>query len=308
MNQTDFFSYTTERSTIRTVSLLASSIFLCVFPTFLYLVIRYEKNLHRRTILNYLAADFCAVLACLFVVVQLMETVRFIFGPLPVNVCYVQTVLRVGCVYSFYLIVNFHAVLKYVLIFIWKSPFGFRDDFWYFFIKCLIILGIFIIQFVMEFIRRFRTLEFYICTGGEPDFQPVPRYINYALAISSTIIHLGVWVRTYFFNRYNRKKNNWQVVLMSEIETESVLNHLTTTISAGTLLVGSSILFWYLSKVKPSDLNNPSYLLLLYWRSFGVQPFSATLFSIFILKSKRFRNHLRNLFNSNEIIILFRKL
>jgi len=81
MNGTDFFTLTTERSTVRTVSLLASSIVLCFFPTFLYLVIRYEKTLQKRTILNYLATDFCVVFAFAFVVVQTIETVRFAFGP-----------------------------------------------------------------------------------------------------------------------------------------------------------------------------------------------------------------------------------
>jgi len=307
MNKTtDFFTFTTERSTIRTVSLLGSSIVVCFFPVFLLIVLKYEKNLHRRTILNYLAADFCVVFAFLFVVIQTIEILRFTFGPLPLSVCYIQTVSRRSCVYLFYFILNSQAAMKYVLIFIWKSPFGFQDDFWYFFIKCLIIHALFIIQFVMEFMRRFRTLEFYICIGKEPDYQPVTRYITYVLIISTIFIQFGVWVRSYFFNRSNNKKNNWQEARISEIETESVLNY-HATISAGSALCVTSMLFMHLNKVKPSDLNNQQYLHVLFWRSFGVASFSAPFFCIFTLKNKRFRNHLKNLINSNKIIIFLRK-
>lgn len=297
MTETDFFTFASESSLTRTVSLVISTIVVALFPAFLVLVIKYERSLHRRTILNYLACDFCAVFVFAFVVVQTIETVRFTIGPLPHVLCYLQTVLRGGCVYSFYLIVNSQAIMKYVLIFIWKSPFGFQDDFWYFFIRLLVILAVCTIQFVMEFIRRFRTLEFYICVGMVPDSGPVARYINYALVISTIVIQFGVRMRTSIYNKSNSRVLSKREMRITDIETESVLNFL-STISAGSVLSIASILFMYLSRVNPEDLNNSPNVQLLYWRSFGVPPFSATLFCIFTLKNRRFRNHFGNLLTS----------
>jgi hypothetical protein len=301
MVDTDFFAFTSKDSLLRTFCIIISTIFLILSPPFLFFVIRYEKNIHRRTILNYFACDFCYVFICSFVLVQTLEIARFIVGPMPNVLCYYQTTMRGILVNSFIFIINFQAIIKYVLIFIWKSPFIFRDDFWYFYIKMLIIFIVIIIQFLIEFFRRFRTFEFYFCAGMEPEVGNSPRYLSFIILAITIGLQLGLFLRKLFYWRslpsgHVFKERN------SEIEMDSVLNVFSTA-SSTFILSLASFVFFGLSKVKPENLGNPPYIYILYWRVFLFPPFSFSIVCFMILKNKKFRNHLRNTTNNNELIL-----
>lgn len=301
MIEADFFGFSTEESWLRTICIFISTIYLILSPPFLLIVIRYEKNIHRRTILNYLACDFCYVFICSYVSVQTFEIGRFIIGPLPHRLCYVLTSARGILVNSFIWIINFQAIIKYVLIFIWKSPFIFRDDFWYFFTKMIIIFIVFLIQFVVEFLRRFQTFEFYFCAGLRPEAGNGPRYISLITMTITVGLQLALFLRKFFYWRSQPNQHIFNTRI-SDIEMDSVLN-VFSTVSATVVLCLASLLFFAMSKGKPEEMGTSPYIYLLFWRVFLYPPFSSTLVFIMIFKNKKFRTHLRNLITNNTFFI-----
>lgn len=308
MSDTDFFAFTTEPSIFRSVCILLSSAYFIASPIFLTVVIKYEKNIHRRTILNYFACDFCYLLIIAFLIVQTLETGRFIVGPNTHFFCYLLITSRGILLYSLILTINFQTIMKYVLIFIWKSPFGFQDDFWYFFIKIFIIVSVFIIQFVAEFFRRFQTFEFHFCIGSEPTTGNGPNYVPFMMVILTVGIQFGLFLRMFFF-RKSRASRIVDTSRLSEMETESVLNFF-STISAAAVIGLASVVFFILSKVKPENLGKPPFVYLLYWRIFLYPVFSCTLIFFIISKNKRFRSYVKRnfeMFSLSHNFQLFKK-
>jgi hypothetical protein len=87
-----------------------------------------------------------------FFVCDVVDLMRYIYGPLSHNVCYFN--LYVKNVSTILTIIFFNSILifKYIFIFVLKNPLGFQDEFWTRFIYVWAITFTLLSQFVLDFI------------------------------------------------------------------------------------------------------------------------------------------------------------
>ena len=119
---------------------------------FLYSIIWFEKfgSDKKRTILNMFASLFCWECIKFMLLVQTTETFRFLYGPLPHFVCYIQLIIRSSTVVNFMLYMDASIVARYIFIFRLKNPVAFHDNFWLLFL-CIWIQSI---SIVYEIVRQ----------------------------------------------------------------------------------------------------------------------------------------------------------
>ena len=76
---------------------------------------------------------------------------RFLYGPLPGPICSLVMYLKNVVTIQTMLFLDAILISKYFLIFKFKNPLGFCDDFWTRFISIWIVIGSHLLQFVGDF-------------------------------------------------------------------------------------------------------------------------------------------------------------
>ena len=91
-SENDLFFSLMEFNYIKVFCLIFSCFGICILPVCLYSIIWYEKygSDKKRTLLNMYATIYCWAAIEFAVLVQILETIRFMVGPLPVMVKHAQ--------------------------------------------------------------------------------------------------------------------------------------------------------------------------------------------------------------------------
>jgi hypothetical protein len=228
ITESDSFSALTENNFLQIFSLTLAISCVLICPFLLYFVIWFEKfgSDKKRTLINKLISMHCWNTIGYLFFVQIIEILRFIYGPLPQIICAIQNILRFSCAIS--IILNADAVLvaNYAYIFWLKNPAAFQDDFWCNFISIFIYCISLLYMGALHILDEFHTQNCLICLGklATNDLQSVTmKGVEYIL-IASVLLHFVLRLRIYNYKKvrpfsirsYNFKLiSNWIILLQN---------------------------------------------------------------------------------------------
>ena len=115
----DYFPFMTETSFLKIFSVTFSCLGILLGPAALFSIIWFERfgSDKKRTLLNLLFSISCWECAIFVFLVQIPETMRFIYGPLPDFVCNSQTLIRYSMILSLLLLLDAIIITRYFFIF-----------------------------------------------------------------------------------------------------------------------------------------------------------------------------------------------
>ncbi len=107
-NKSDFFPFMTEQSPERITCLIISCLGIIVGPIVLYSIIWFERfgSDKKRTLLNMLFSMTCWTALTFIICIQVPETFRYVYGPLPGVVCFTHLFLRYTLASMFMLLID----------------------------------------------------------------------------------------------------------------------------------------------------------------------------------------------------------
>ena len=167
---TDYFSGLLDSNAGKIISLMISCFGIVASPLVLLSIIWYEKygNDSNRTLLNMFASLYCWAVVEFIILVQIPETARFLFGPLPGFVCHIQIFLRSTSVTVLLLYKNFSALTKYIFIFWLKNPVAFDNEFWSLFICFWVHFFSLVLRIIEYSISSKMSIHYFVCAGVKP--------------------------------------------------------------------------------------------------------------------------------------------
>ena len=282
----DFYHALTDNNVSRIVCLVLSIASIVIGIPHLYSLIWFEKfgSDKKRTILNMFVSQLGFALIGFLAVIQISETVRYIYGPLPYTVCYFQHAARNSFIWVFLLVLDANTATRYAFIFWLKNPAAFNDEFWCQLITFWIYGFAFITCFSWHFAQPFQTNLFYICCGlnSISVFDRQPKIFG-ALEILSFLLNITIYLRIKMYKRKPDISPQTRSILvkkltLTEIEKESLYNFLNTSLRVSFLIV-STFFGIKTNSIHPKDFNvYPNYLYA-YSRSHLIIS-SAVLYSI----------------------------
>ena len=263
----DFFSGIFENRPEKIFSVIFSAIAGSILILLMYGIMWFEHHGSdlKRTLLNKLVSSLCWSGMEWFLIVQVMDMVRYVYGPLPAWLCLFNMHLRFAIFTQQMLFTDGIIITRYIYIFCLKNPFAFNDDFWYLVINVWIITFSFMAQIVMAMMPGRNTPYFYICSGRSPlKDQDIPSKIGFVqqmITVVSIVLHIFILVKIHL---YNKKVTITQTV-RNTFTKMSIFNNslsdLTTCFCSAVLCSGIAILTWTANQIPVKDFNcYPNYL------------------------------------------------
>ena len=157
------------------------------------------------------------------------DTVRYIFGPLPMFYCTFLAVAKSSIRLQFILLFDAMYLTRYIFVFHLKNPSAVTEDFWAIFINLMTSAIANVFSFTVFFLDERKPLHFYACA----DINMIPainlprRSYGHAEFISFVII-ICIQARLYFYKQKAVKHHNSICV---HSNTKSLVNFKTTITS-----------------------------------------------------------------------------
>ena len=121
-----------------------------------------------------------------------LEIILNLFGPFGKGFCTVNILIRFTLVCAVTLTLLSITAVKYISVFILKSPTKQESEFWCFFLTLLNLLLAFIAQTVHFILPGRQNVNFHVCTGTDPGrFNASGHKINYAIILSIGLTIVG---------------------------------------------------------------------------------------------------------------------
>lgn len=260
----DFFSFILVNTPVKLFSLSVCFIcFICV-PILTYGIFWYDCNGpdKNRTFLNRLAVSLCYIVVEIFVIIQLTEAIRHIYGPMPKLFCHIKAVARPVYITQSLLYLDAITVTRYLFIFVLRNPAAFPDDFWIMFVNVWIRSACIIGNTAWALKNEHEVLNYYICTGEDPtEVFKNPLKVYGFVEAGSFLIHLFVFIRIQIFKH---KRKNELAITQGCISKSQYLEEI-NALSLGAFLVNvfSITVFVLLfvstmamNRIKPSELEH----------------------------------------------------
>ena len=117
-DNSDYFPFMTKHNPERITCLIVSCLGIILGPIFLYSIIWFERfgSDKKRTLLNMLFSMTCWTALIFIICIQVPETFRYIYGPLPGLVCFIHLFLRYTLACMFMLFIDAFTVTRYTII------------------------------------------------------------------------------------------------------------------------------------------------------------------------------------------------
>ena len=251
-----------------------SSIFFSFFTSpiniFLaYGVIWYEKNGsgNGRTLVNKMISSLCFSGILYFLFGQYGDMARYLFGPIPSNICLGQVVMKNAISSQIILYISTCSVIKYIFIFWIKNPAGVDDGFWSKFLTLWISGFSFVFNFVIFFLPGRQPLFFYICANIDPKIdQSLPKKLSGILEMLSLLLHIIIKIRILVYKtKIDPEISNCFLAFKKATATQTLDKHSIANFSTNFFSISIfSVLVIVISKVNslsPSEINEyPNYI------------------------------------------------
>ena len=179
------------------------------FTPLFYLIIWYERygSDHPRTLLNLLVNSICwnGILNNLFIIP--IDVFLDLFGPMNVNFCLYQFVLKNTILCHLMLLLIFIIVVKYLSIYVLKNPTEIMNNFWNFFINIASLSFSFCSQIVFVLLPGRNPINYFICIGTYPrKFEKTPQKIHFvaqSLAPLCMTLYIALFIKVKIISKPN---------------------------------------------------------------------------------------------------------
>ena len=293
----DFFSGIFENRPEKIISIIFSAVGGSILMPLVYGIIWFEHHGSdlKRTLLNKLVSSLCWSCMEWFFIIQLLDMVRYIYGPLPAGLCLFNLHLRFAIFTQQMLFMDGIILTRYVFIFCLRNPFAFNDDFWYLVINIWIVAFSFMNQVVMALMPGRSTLYFYICSGRSPlKDQDIPAKVGLAqqlLTVVSILLHIYVLIKIHLYNKKVTITQTFRSTFAKMSIFKNSLSDLTTCFC--TTILGSVVVIftWKANQVPVKDFNcYPNYLYEYFFRMMWPIIFGFTLVLLYYFRNEKLRS------------------
>ena len=134
----DDYSHLFTNHPSKMIILIVSAFLQAAIIPFLYSIISFERDNHHRTLINRLMASTVWLSIIWGLTVQQFDFFRSVFGPMPEHLCRINSLMRTTITMHGLMLIDAILVVKYIFIFHMKNPTAVQDDFWNFFLICLL--------------------------------------------------------------------------------------------------------------------------------------------------------------------------
>ena len=196
-NMTNIEVNITEQTWTKTFGIAASLINVAIFSPLFYSIIWYERVVIKRTLINQLVSSGCWVIIAYNFLVQTPEIYLSLNGPSTENFCRFHLFVKYVLAHNYTALLMAISLIKYLYIFVVKSPASLNDDFWIFFINLTISAVACFSQFVYQFLPGRNAFFYYMCIGTFPSDKESIKF-NYFLSfnlILTIIIYIIVMIK-----------------------------------------------------------------------------------------------------------------
>jgi len=273
----DFFQVLMENNPAKILCLAFSLIGILFGPAFLYIIIWYEKfgSHQKRTLLNMFVSMYCWEWIKFMLVVQTIETVRFMYGPLPHFVCYGQLAIRNSTINNAQLYMDARMLTRYIYIFWLKNTAAFRDDFWHLFSCLWIQCSTLLFEIVRQLLNKKLPSSYYICLGiDSTHVKGSTEGLGIMIQIT-TLLHVVIYLRILIYKikgmtlpQQNPISSMIKKLFVDDFEIKSMTTY-ASHIFYISLLGISALLLIKSNEVPPANLNTYPYNLIIYYKSWG---------------------------------------
>ena len=291
----DYFAGLFENRVTKLAAVTFSGIASLILLPLVYVIIWFEKfgSDNKRTLLNKLVSSVCWTCFEWFLLVQTIDMIRYLVGPLPSHLCLFQLHLRNAIFSQQMIILDAIVVGRYVFVFCLKNPAAFNDDFWSKFINIWIVGFSVAQQIVAAQMPGKSSVYFYICTGKNPQLdRDVPlKNHTYIMVqfIATALLHTFGSIRLYLYNRKSSLKSSGPIVGLRRSRRETLSD---LSVNAGLVFVYlvTLVVIDRLNGIDTGDLNRyPNYLYEYYIRMVSPHLFSFTVVSLHYYRHPKLR-------------------
>jgi len=313
-NGEDFFSGLLENRPTKFFAITFSLVGGCLILPLVYCIIWFEKfgSDNKRTLLNKLVSSLCLTCFEWFLIVQMLDMIRYCFGPLPPILCLLELNLKFAIFTQQMLFMDGIIIARYIFIFRLKNPAAFNDDFWNLFINIWIVSYSFISQIVASQMPGRNSVYYYICSGKNPlADQHIPAKVGVqqqGLSLLTILIHFVVLIKIRLYKKKTapvEKSSNFpkKLTIFRSIEIDS-LSDLTTCICTVVVCSVAVILTWKANQLRIQDFNCfPNYLYEYFLRMAWPNMFGLTMVFLYFYRNPKLRStvqlEIRNYFRDN---------
>ncbi len=207
LNET-VFTAVYEWNASKISEILVSLINIVVVTPFAYYIIWYERfgANHRRTLINQLVASICLYLVVYNVFVQSMDIAVTALGPFNFSFCHFRRFVRSILIFQCTLLTTAITIVKYIYIFVMKTPANSREEFWCLFINLWTLMCSCLSHFVFHFLPGRELINIYVCSGSF-DQSLISTPVKANLFSRSVFIISFLWFLFVAARIYRYKKN-----------------------------------------------------------------------------------------------------
>ena len=310
-HDSDFFAGLFANRISKFLAVTFSALGGAILMPLIYGIIWYEKygSDQKRTLINKLVSSLCWSCIQWFLIIQMLDMFRYVYGPLPPTLCQTELHFRFVVFTQQILFLDGIIIVRYVYIFWLKNVAAFNDDFWYMIINIWIV-GFSIISQAITFCMPGRnTLYYYICTGKDPlddeHIAPKTGFTQQIVTVLSIFLHIFVLIKILLYKRKVEPKPVSLGMFRNTFSIKSIFNNslsdLTTCISI-TILCSVVVIFTLKANEIPiKDFNcYPNYLFEYFFRMIWPIVFGYFLVCLFYYRNPNLRvtlmNELKNTF------------
>ena len=310
-NGSDFFVGLFEDRPAKLIAIIFSAVGGCLLVPLLYSIIWFEHfgSDKKRTLINKLVSSLCWTCFEWFFIVQMLDMIRYSFGPLPSFVCSMELHLKYAIFTQQMFFMNGIILARYIFIFWLKNPAAFNDDFWSLFLNIWIVGYSFLTQIVSSQMPGRRSVYFYICSGKNPSFdQHIPHKISLQQQLqsfSTILIHFVILLKIRFYKRKLMPLENSaglpnKLITFKNVEKDS-LSDLTTSICIVIVASVAIVLTVKVNQIPIKDFNcYPNYFYEYFFRMVWPNLFGLTFVLFYFYRNAKLRStiqlEIRNLF------------
>ena len=221
MNRTNsddiIFQTVFEWNASKIIEILTSLMNVIFVAPFYYYAIWYEKvgANHCRSLINQLVSSICTSGLAYILFAQTLDIMVTAFGPFSLMFCHFRRLMRSSISQQISLMTTAITVVKYVFLFVLKSPPNSNMEFWNTFIFAWTLIFSFLCQFVFQFLPGRDPINIYLCSGSlEKVLIEIPAKVNHFTRYAFIVCVAWFIFAAYKIHRY-KKENHIHTISLS---------------------------------------------------------------------------------------------
>lgn len=185
-----------SNSELLMVGVAASLVAMPIHLTAFVLIICYEMSCSdlRRVFTNRMVTSAsCSSIAWL-VFGHIPEVIRLAVGSFPATICKIHFVLKSAALLQVVLFYDAMVLVRYLLIFVLKNPFGFQNEFWTYFVNVSVVAFSILSPIVFLLLPGKDPLQLTLCSGSTDADTMLAAKLNWQFLVimaGSLLLHVG---------------------------------------------------------------------------------------------------------------------